>query len=135
MTDPEGAQPRKRGGQPGNHNNLKHGFYARRLPVDPALVLPPENSLDDEIAMLRLSIRNILEQSTKPLDGAMELELMRTISFAAAAVNRLIKTQHYLGSFANPLRDVLRAALDQIRKDNPDSILNDHPYPKEEEWD
>jgi len=85
--------------------------------------------------MLRLSIRNILEQSTKPLEGATELELMRTVSFAAAALNRLIKTQHYLGSFANPLRDAVRAALDNIRKENPNNILNDHPYPREEEWD
>ncbi|MHB0987620.1 MAG: hypothetical protein ACYC3P_03020 [Bellilinea sp.] len=31
------GQPRARGGQPGNRNAVRHGFYARSLPGDPPL--------------------------------------------------------------------------------------------------
>ena len=121
MTDAE-EKPVNRGGAPlGNRNALKHGFYARKMP---GIEEAGEADLEDEIAMLRLSIRNITEHSSQPLNIEMQLELLHSISLAAAAINRLIKTQHYLGSFDNPLRDAMRAALEEIRRENPGTILD-----------
>jgi len=121
MTDGEG-KPVNRGGAPlGNRNALKHGFYARQMPGTEGA---GEADLEDEIAMLRLSIRNILEHSVQPLNIEMQLELLHSISLAAAAINRLIKTQHYLGSLENPLADLMREALAEIRRNNPGTILD-----------
>ena len=129
MTDSGSNLARRPGAPLGNRNAVKHGFYARRLPPTadadtPSPDLALANSLNGEIAMLRLSVRNILEQSADPHDAETELEVLRSVCLAAAAINRLLRTQHFLRSGENPLHDLLVAALDQIRRDNPDSILN-----------
>ena len=110
---------RRRGGQPGNRNAVRHGFYARYLPEIPALPptlgIPdpapeyiestditlstrrdPINRLTDEIAMLRLAVRNIAAHSREQLPLAEELELLRSISLASAAINRLLRTQEII---------------------------------------
>ena len=101
-----GGQPRARGGQPGNRNAMRHGFYARPLPGDPPLPdlrsanrdLPGEGlpNLSDEIAMLRLAVREIVSRASDAEPAARELGLLRSVSIAAAAINRLIKTQAVL---------------------------------------
>ena len=103
---PGGGQPRARGGQPGNRNAVRHGFYARSMPGDPPLPdlrsanrdLPGEGlpNLSDEIAMLRLAVREIISRASETEPAAEELRLLRSVSIAAAAINRLIKTQAVL---------------------------------------
>jgi len=56
---------RQKGGQPGNQNARKHGYYSRVL--DEAQQLDFElasgvNGIDDEIALLRVKIKAILEK-------------------------------------------------------------------------
>ncbi|MHB8112845.1 MAG: hypothetical protein ACYDHA_05220 [Bellilinea sp.] len=103
---PGGGQARARGGQPGNRNAVRHGFYARPLPGDPPLPdlrsanrdLPGEGlpNLSDEIAMLRLAVREIVSRTSETEPAAEELRLLRSVSIAAGAINRLIKTQAVL---------------------------------------
>jgi hypothetical protein len=66
---------RKRGGQKGNKNAVKHGFYARVL--DEAEKLDFEtasglNGIDDEIALLRVKIKSVLEKDPENLKLIMQ---------------------------------------------------------------
>lgn len=60
---PSGARKKKRGGQPGNRNALRHGFYARSLPPAVAWDYPSQrvqfDSLQSEIDALQVLIARI----------------------------------------------------------------------------
>ena len=128
MTEPSptpgSGQPRARGGQPGNRNAWRHGFYARSLSgVSPTPELrsakddlPTEGlpNLSDEIAMLRLAVREIISRTGESETPARELELLRSVSIAASAINRLIKTHALLSWDQRPtaeLPDEAQASL------------------------
>jgi hypothetical protein len=60
------SQPgqRKRGGQPGNTNAIKHGFYAKNFSLAECRGLQATEGvvLGDEIGLLRVLIRRFAEQ-------------------------------------------------------------------------
>jgi hypothetical protein len=66
------ASPLKRrpGGQKGNHNALKHGFYAHQLDPDETAFLARINagSIDTEIALNRRSLGRLVEAGRTPAD-------------------------------------------------------------------
>ncbi len=75
MADTENGagSPRKRGGQPGNSNALKHGYYSKSFKKAEAADLEEmgqEADLSSEIAMMRVIIRRVFEAA----DGCMDLE-------------------------------------------------------------
>ena len=60
---------RKRGGQPGNANNLKHGLYSDLVSVrdDVELIPMPRDKSDDELAFARVRLKQlVLKQRTAP---------------------------------------------------------------------
>jgi hypothetical protein len=80
---------RKKGGQKGNRNALKHGFYAKVLNEAEKfefLNASDMQGIDDEIALLRLEIK-------KALSGGDERNLLLLVK-AAGALEKLIRT-HY----------------------------------------
>lgn len=78
---------RKRGGQPGNQNARKHGLYslvatpAQRKAVSKAAKI---NTLDQEIALLRVKIKSALKNTPDNISS---------VSNAAALLGRLVKIQ------------------------------------------
>ncbi len=100
MTDQPAPKRRKRGAQPGNLNALTHGFYASRLPDDhPSLAgpFPPSpDGLDNEIAMIRLTIRSLIDKSIEPQPLDVEIVLLRSLSLATTALVRLLKTRTFV---------------------------------------
>ncbi len=100
---------RKRGGQPDNQNARKHGFYSKVL--DEAEQLDFElasgvNGIDDEIALLRVKIKSILEK---------EPENIKLIMQATNTLAGLVKTNYNISkeqkkglkeAIGNVLRDV-----------------------------
>ena len=62
----ESTQPgnKKRGGQPGNTNALKHGFYTKQFSITERRGLQEIEGvvLSDEIGLLRVLIRRFAEQ-------------------------------------------------------------------------
>jgi hypothetical protein len=64
VTDPTQLGHRKRGGQPGNTNALKHGFYTKNFSLAERRGLQAVEGvvLGDEIALLRVLIRRFAEQ-------------------------------------------------------------------------
>jgi len=100
---------RKRGAPKGNQNARKHGFYAKVL--DEAEQLDFEQAtgvegIDDEIALLRVKIKSLLEHDP---------ENIKLIMQATNALARLVRTRYNISkedkkglteSIANVLRDV-----------------------------
>jgi hypothetical protein len=101
----------KKGGQKGNRNALKHGFYTRIFDeaekVDFASASGIEG-IDEEIALLRLEIK-------KTISGGDERNLMLLVK-AAGALEKLIRTRYQISStqrrslkdaIGNVIQDVL----------------------------
>ena len=100
---------RKRGAPKGNQNARKHGFYSKVL--DEAERLDFElasgvDGIDDEIALLRVKIKSILEHDPDNIKLIME---------ATNTLARLIKTRYNISkeqkkglkeAIGNVLRDV-----------------------------
>jgi len=100
---------RKRGAPKGNQNARKHGFYSKVL--DEAEQLDFElaagvEGIDDEIALLRVKIKSILENDP---------ENIKLITQATDALARLVKTRYNITkeqkkglkeAIGNVLRDV-----------------------------
>lgn len=83
---------RKRGGQPGNTNALKHGFYSKFFSdfelqdLDGALA----SGLDDEISLLRVFIRRITDQVFNANDVELDLTTKMTyLDILARSLSRL----------------------------------------------
>jgi hypothetical protein len=128
MPDPENnlpntnpsPPPRKRGGQPGNRNAVKHGFYSRSWKyrdlkgldqVDPV-------GLADEIALLRVCIRRLAESFTPDLPQDQQICFVRTLSQATHALNRMIRTQQITApDEETELRQVLDRAINEVTQE------------------
>jgi hypothetical protein len=83
-------EKRKRGGQPGNQNARKHGFYSRSLKKDERRYLRQiENTddLDPEVELLSSKLHEIIRAS--PDDSAL-------INRAAVSLIELIKCRNML---------------------------------------
>jgi hypothetical protein len=85
---------RKRGGQPGNHNALKHGFYARAMTKDEIDELSTIGvGLVDEIILVRTIIRRVAilakdEKDRHELEG-----LLDSLGAAGVRLGSMIRTQ------------------------------------------
>jgi len=100
---------RKRGAPKGNQNARKHGFYSRVLDEAERFdfeVATTVEGLDEEIALLRVKIKSLLEYDP---------ENMKLIMQAATTLARLIRTRYNIGkedkeglkeAIGNVLRDV-----------------------------
>jgi hypothetical protein len=82
---------RKRGGQKGNRNSIKHGFYSKVF--DEAERFDFHNAagiegIDQEIALLRLEIK-------KAISGGDERNLLLLVK-AASALDKLIRTRYQI---------------------------------------
>ena len=123
---------RKPGGQPGNINALKHGFYSRRFTASEAEDLEARLSegINDEIAMMRVFVRRLFDASSdkgaeggrRPTDQRdQDLEkLMATINtlgMAAIRIGSLLKLQHMLGTKESDTASVISQALTDIAKE------------------
>lgn len=81
---------RMKGGQKGNQNAKRHGFYSRAL--DEAEMLEMEDAilvdgLDQEIAFLRVKLRELAENHPDRIDLHLE---------AANTIARLVKTRYQI---------------------------------------
>ncbi|GAH75167.1 unnamed protein product, partial [marine sediment metagenome] len=99
---------RKRGGQLGNQNARKHGFYSKVL--DEAEQLDFElaagvEGIDDEIALLRVKIKSILENDP---------ENIKLIMQATNILAGLVKTRY---NIAKEQKKGLKEAIGNVLRD------------------
>ena len=99
---------RKRGGQPDNQNARKHGFYSKVLneaeQLDFELASGVEG-IDDEIALLRVKIKSVLEH---------EPENIRLIMQATNTLAGLVKTSY---NMTKEQRKGLKEAIGNVLRD------------------
>ena len=101
-------EKRKRGAPMGNRNALKHGFYARVLDEAEKLDLEAAsdvNGIDDEIALLRVKIKSLLEKDP---------ENIRLIMKATNTLAGMVKTRY---NISREQRQGLREAISNVLKD------------------
>ena len=99
---------RKRGAPKGNQNARKHGFYSKVL--DEAEKLDFElasgvEGIDDEIALLRVKIKSILENDP---------ENIKLIMQATSALEKLIRTRYKI---TKEQRKGLKEAIGNVLRD------------------
>jgi hypothetical protein len=97
------SQPgrRKPGGQPGNSNALKHGFYTKNYSLAERRGLQAAEGvvLGDEIGLLRVLIGRFAEQIQASQDVALNesAQHLAVISEAMLRLASLLRTDHMLG--------------------------------------
>ena len=109
---------RKRGGQNGNWNAFKHGYYSKRFrpleiqDLDTAL----GDGLEDEIALLRVIIRRVFEYANDDDKQTLD-QWSRTLNTLGAASTRLaalIRTQQVVSGGGSSVLDLLSEAIGGI---------------------
>ena len=99
ITNPEPETPRRRrGGQKGNTNALKHGFYTSHFNTKELSSLKNLDSagLKDEILMIRLFTRRLIEQSGPGLSFQDQYDALRILCLACYTITRMLKVQHLI---------------------------------------
>ena len=106
---------RKSGGQPGNLNAFKHGFYSRRFRAveiaDLGTVLA--DSVDDEIALLRVVTRRLFELAESEAETLGDWEsITSTLGASATRISGLIRTQQMIsGGSGNDIVTMLSESI------------------------
>ncbi len=109
---------RKPGGQPGNLNAFKHGFYSHRFNSlelkDLGTVLT--DNLDDEIALLRVVMRRVFEFADKGEQTLNDWSMtLSTLGAASTRLAGLLRTQQIMtGGKSGDVVDLLSEAIGVI---------------------
>jgi len=115
-TNTPSPTPRRRGAPKGNLNALKHGFYTRRLKKHDLSGVESTNpsGLIEEIALIRLFTRRLLE-SLSPESDVYELaDVLRTLCLASSTITRVVKTQFLITSTGPGIDDEIAEAIKQV---------------------
>ena len=105
---------RKPGGQPGNVNAWRHGFYSRRFKALELCDLETmlQNSLDDEISLLRVMIRRVFEFADSQAETLADWEsVLSTLGAASTRLAGLIRVQHLSSGKSQNIEDLLAEAI------------------------
>ena len=91
------GEERKRGGQPGNSNAVKHGFYTHSFHRDESdrLDTDIQGKFDDEIALMRVLILRTSEsiKDNTHISPQEYLAFLRGITLAIARLESIYRTQ------------------------------------------
>jgi hypothetical protein len=109
---------RKRGGQPGNFNALKHGFYSRRFTRQELedLENAMQEGLQDEITLLRVQIRRLADFSGAGSDQKEAIQTLTAISLGCTRLARMLGAQRTLGGDGSSDAQALSEALNEVLK-------------------
>jgi hypothetical protein len=108
-------QPRRRGAPEGNLNALKHGFYSRRFRSGELedLAHQPDSMLQDEIDMLRIINRRVVDLAEEGKSADEILGFYSFIALTSLRLATLLRTQKLLLQ-GNRQGDALLVALDKV---------------------
>jgi len=125
LPPPQPTAQKPRGGQAGNTNALKHGFYASLFNSAERRRLEKfdQAERDDDITLLRVLIKRaaaaVLHPSPNaPLTLGQRLAALRVITYASARLEKLQRTKVLLrGPGPDILQEAIGAALDELGKE------------------
>jgi hypothetical protein len=121
---------RRPGGQLGNINALKHGFYTRRFKKGDLSGVENTNSkgLTEEIALIRIFTRRLVE-TVDPAADLFELAgILHTLCLASSTITRIIRAQALLGNDPTDFYESVDEAIRQVRIE----MGRDRPLPPPE---
>jgi hypothetical protein len=107
---------RKRGGQPGNSNAVKHGFYSQHYKPgeDEALSLLGEGGMQAEIDMLRVLMRRLFGYAAEADDPAALAATLDSLANVSTTIAGLLKSQRLIEGGQSSLSDALSQALSEV---------------------
>ena len=113
------SKARSRGGQPGNTNAIKSGFYSahfKKLELDDLTTI--DGSLDDEIAMMRVINRRVFEfaNNNEPVDLESWSKLLSTLGASNVRLAALIRTKMLVEGKGNSSDSLISLALADVMK-------------------
>ncbi len=105
-----------RGAPKGNINALKHGFYTRRFHKRDLTGVESTDStgLIEEIALIRVFTRRLLESIDPDSDAYEIAEFLRALCLASSTITRLTKTQFLITSSGLGMDDEISEAIRQV---------------------
>jgi uncharacterized protein YjcR len=111
--------PRKPGGQPGNQNALKHGFYSRYFsPLEvEELQVSSIDGLNHEVVLLRVMIRRLVALlSDRGDEGDVDhaVAYLNCMSSACGRLANLLKAQRLLVDKTSDLSLAFNQALEDV---------------------
>jgi len=140
---------RRPGAQPGNTNAVKHGLYSPRFPQlaagDRGKV--KYTGVRDEIDMLRMSIRRVVEMSEAIHSLPEALSYLRVLALASMSLSRLVRAQKLIadsekgmsigcpvsessatsaGAGSSEESEVVDPTIEWARLDPPEELLNQY---------
>ncbi len=110
---------RKRGGQPGNLNALKHGFYSKHFQKAELQDLEEARDLQEEIAMMRVVTRRLLRMARGCKEMGEMVNVLGALGLASTRVAGLMKAQKYLGGNQDSEDEIIINVIDEITRDWP----------------
>ena len=109
---------RKRGGQPGNTNALKHGFYSRAFrSVDIDDLDTLELKLEDEIAAARVAGRRMLELSDEMTEPMQSIRALAAFSTHLIHIASLMRTHAILTGGGNTTSETITNAIQAVARE------------------
>ena len=104
---------KKRGGQPGNHNAFKHGFYSHLFREHERRILEdqPLTDLSAEIELLHVTTARFLEAmaaSDRSQDYESNIMALRLVNLSAQSIATLVRVQALTGALSRDLEKDLR---------------------------
>ena len=115
----DGAK-RHHGGQPGNKNAEKHGFYSRRFTAEETSKLNARDrdrySLDDEIDLLTVYLDRIAKLVTaEKAISEQDLKTLNTLALMAQGKSTLIRTHYLVKGKGGLVEQTILEALEELR--------------------
>jgi hypothetical protein len=113
---------KRRGGQPGNTNAVKHGLYSRRFdPEEVEALSGMQDGVKDEIEAVRVTLSRILDYLNGIDTSTMKAEdysaVVSLVAKNAATVGRLMQIDKALNDSANVgIHAQLLAALEDVNQ-------------------
>jgi hypothetical protein len=125
------TSPRRRGGQLGNTNALKHGFYTRRIHRRDLSGVEDTSikGLAEEIALIRIFTRKLIESSADTADLYEIAGILRAVCLASSTITRIIKAQAFLVNDPSGFYQEVDEALRQVRLEMGLDIPPETPAP------
>jgi hypothetical protein len=100
---------RRRGGQEGNKNALKHGYYAKVFTKEEKhdyCLAGSVEGIDQEIALIRHVIKSVANEKDK--------DSLSILVRATNALNRLLRTRHKLTDKSDNIREAIAHVVEDF---------------------
>jgi len=122
------TKSRKQGGQPGNKNAMRHGFYAKRFTAEEQTRLDSQDSTDvqAEIALIRVCMDRLTNElnfkivTTVDMQGNITrddhyLKQLNTLGLMTQSLSTLTRTHYLIKGKGGDVADAIMTALEELR--------------------